>query len=90
MEKIKGDQVYNGYIQQTYPGYKEITVAGHILNSLEKLEEAIKYSDPVSNNQTLEIEKEIINDLKNIKTNDSIFLLNKKVEKRNKICKESK
>jgi len=39
MEKIKGDQVYNGYIQQTYPGYKEITIGGHILNSLEKLEE---------------------------------------------------
>ena len=60
------------------------------LTDLEKLEENIKYSDPVSSNQTLEIEKEIINDIKNIKTNDSILLINKKVEKRNKICKENK
>jgi len=39
MERIEGDQAYNGYIQKKYPGYKQIVISGDILNSFEKLEE---------------------------------------------------
>ena len=98
-EQVKAETKAVSYFRLNTAGLADQAQDSEVRKTLEKLEEDIRYSDPVSSDATKEIELEIQTKIETLKTSFSadketllqqITELSNLVKERNRVCKTAK
>ena len=98
-EQVKAETKAASYFRLNTAGLADQAQDPEVRKALERLEEDIRYSDPVSNDATKEIEQEIQTKIESLKSSlaadkEALLLqiteLSNLVKDRNRVCKENK